>query len=140
MPYGLRVVSKVLLTFAFVIPAITLILLFAHGQNSHFVIDGKQVTYEEFLHRGGFFQFFLIGIYSAILAYGFLSAARWSRPLCFLPFVVSFILAFTHQPPPLVIAICDYSSLVMSVALFVWYLFYRRSVRDYYSKIQAPVA
>ncbi len=141
MPYGLRVVSKVLLIFAFVFPIFTLILLLAHGQHSHFVINGKQVTYEEFLHRGGFLQFFLIGIYSAILVYGFLHASRWSRPLCFLPFAISLFLAVFHSSQaPLATALYGYLSLICSAALLSWYLFYRQTVRDYYARTQKPAA
>ncbi|HEY1716846.1 MAG TPA: hypothetical protein VGH42_00965 [Verrucomicrobiae bacterium] len=93
MPYGLRVVSKVLLTFAFVFPIFTLLLILPHGSNAHYSINGTPVTYDEFLKRGHFSVFFLIGIYSGILVYGFICASRWSRPFCFFPFAVSLIMA-----------------------------------------------
>ena len=140
MPYGLRVVSKILLTFAFVFPIFTLLLVLPHGRDAHYSINGTPVTYDEFLRRGHFLPFFFIGIYSGILAFGFIRASRWSRPFCFLPLVVSFIMALAHHQPSFAVALYDYSSLVLSVALFVWYLFFRQSVRDYYSRTQAPVA
>lgn len=136
MPYGLRVVSRVLITFAFIFPTTTLIMLLAHGKYSHFVINGKQVSYEEFVQRGGFLFLFIIGIYSIILVYGLLRASSWSRPLCFLPFVVSLILAIFHGQPPLSVALRYYLSLACGISILVWYLFYRRTVTDYYAKMR----
>jgi hypothetical protein len=140
MPFGLRIVSKVLLVFAFVFPIFTLLLVLPYGRGIHYSVNGASVTYDEFLRRGHFIPFVFIGIYSGILACGFIRAARWSRPLCFLPFAVSFILAFIHHQPPLTVAVYDYLSLSLLVALLAWYLFFRQTVRDYYAKTQAPAA
>jgi len=134
MPNGLRVVSKVLLTFAFVFPIFTLLLVMPHGRDAHYSINGTPVTYDEFLRHGHFVPFFLIGIYSGILAYGFIRASRWSRPFCFLPFIVSFITAIIYHPPPLAVVLYNCVSLVLTAAILGWYLFFRQSVRDYYDK------
>src|SRR5450432_3693227 len=117
MPYGLRVVSRVLLTFAFVFPIFTLLLVLPLGRGVHYSINGTPVTYDEFLRRSHFLSFFLVGICSGILAYGFIRASRWSRPVCFLPFVVSFITAFIYHKPSLAAALYDCLSLVLTVAL-----------------------
>ena len=139
MPYGLRVVSRVLLIFAFFFPIFTVLLVLPLGRHAHYSINGTPVTYDEFLRRGHFLPFFLIGIYSGILAYGLIRASRWSRPCCFLPIAVSFIMAFIHHQPPLAVALYDYLSLILTVALLAWYLFFRQTVRDYYAKVQEPV-
>jgi len=138
MPYGLRIVSRVLLIFAFVFPIFTLLLVLPHGRDVHYSINGTPVTYDEFLRRGHFVPFFLIGIYSGILAYGFIRASRWSRPICFLPFFMLFITGIIYHQPPLAVALYDCLILVLQVTLLGWYLFYRQSVRDYY--VKTPVA
>jgi hypothetical protein len=136
MPYGLRVLSKVLLVFAFVLPILAVILLLTHGAHFQFFINGKQVTYDEFMRQRGFFHLFLFGIFCAILVYGFLHASRWSRPMCFLPLAVQFILSLFHPQPPLSVALRNYLILICEVTLLAWYLFYRGTVKNYYSRMQ----
>lgn len=140
MPYGLRVVSRVLLGFALVIPPTAVITLLTHGQFSHFVINDKQVSYDEFLRRGGFLVVFFIWIFSAVLAFGFLRAASWSRPLCFFPFVVMFVMVIWRRQTTLSAALYDFLVLGCEVAILVWYLFFRQTVKDYYGKTQQPTA
>ena len=137
MPYGLRVLTKVLLIFAFIFPIVTVISLLSHGSHFYFVISGKQVTYDEFLRRGGFLTFFLIGIYCAILVFGFLRASGWSRPLLLLPPVASPIFAVIYHH---VVPFYNYLISLFGIALLVWYLFFRQTVRDYYARTHEPVA
>lgn len=138
MPYGLRVLSRVHLWFAFLFPASTLILLLMHGPNSpfSFSVGGKHVTYEEFLRSGGFLWFFLFGIYSGVLAFGFLRATRWSRPLCFLPTFVWLFATILHPKRLFSIAVYHYLIFACEVGLLVWYLFFRRTVRDYFARMR----
>jgi hypothetical protein len=138
MPRGLSVLTNVLLLFAVLFPLLTLLLLVAHGRDSHFVINGTQVTYDDFGRRGGFLTFFLIGVYCAVLVYGFLHASCWSRPLLLLPFIVSPILTFIRYHGTL--APYNYLISFLAIALLVWYLFFRQTVRDYYAKIDEPLA
>ena len=134
MPYGLRVLTKVLLLFAFVFPVIAIISILMHGGSTYYSIGDKQVTYDEFTRKSGFLQSFLTGIYCATLVYGFVHATRWSRPLCFLPFTMSFIYGLFHpQPPPS--PTLNYVMLICQVTLLAWYLYYRQTVKDYYAKI-----
>jgi hypothetical protein len=136
MPYGLRVASRVHLGFAFGFPIMALLFMLPHGQNAHYLINGTPVTYDEFLRHVPFRLFFLFGIYSGILTYGLIRATNWSRPLCFLPFAISFILALIYRQPPLAVALCNSLSPVLIMAFLAWYLFYRQSVRDYYAMIR----
>lgn len=79
-------------------------------------------------------MFFLIGIYSAILVYGFLHAHRWSRPLCFLPFAISLAMALIRPPSSLGLVLYACSGPSLAVALLVWYLFFHQPVRNYFAK------
>ncbi|HEY1788381.1 MAG TPA: hypothetical protein VGJ73_09515 [Verrucomicrobiae bacterium] len=139
MPYGLRLISNLSLLFTFIVPAIVVITLLAHGQYSRFEINGRQVTYEQFWQGGGFLAAFLFGIYCALLAYGLLRASRWSRPLCLLPPVVFSILILFHRQPSPAVALYNCLGLACEAALLVWYLFYRRTVRDYYASAREPM-
>ena len=137
MPRGLSVLANVLLLFAVLFPVLTVLMLVLHGYSSHFVMNGKQVSYEEFWQRGGFLTFFLIGIYCAVVVYGLLRASRWSRPLLLLPWVAGPILAVIHHHTTL--TLYNYLSGLFSAALLVWYLYFRQTVRDYYAKTHKPV-
>src|SRR5215472_3886454 len=130
MPYGLRVVSRVLLGFAILIPIMTVLSMLS-GNHGHYSINGKSVSYDEFFHRGGFVMCFLIGIYCAVLVYGFLCAHRWSRLLCFLPLAISLALALIHPPPSPGLALYTWVSLSLAVAFLVWYLFFHQPVKNY---------
>ncbi|MGA2281564.1 MAG: hypothetical protein ABSG80_14820 [Verrucomicrobiota bacterium] len=138
MPRGLSVLTNAFLLFAVLFPVVTLLLLVAHGHDSYFVINGTQVTYDEFWRRGGFWTFLLVGIYCAVLVYGFLHASRWSRPLFLLPCVVGPILAVIYHHTTL--TLYNYLSGLFGTALLVWYLYFRQTVRDYYAKTHKPVA
>jgi surface polysaccharide O-acyltransferase-like enzyme len=141
MPRGLSVLTNVLLLFAVLFPVITLLILVgAHNHDARFIIDGRQATYDEFWRRNGYLSylpFFIIGIYSGILAYGFLHASRWSRPLLVLPFIVSFVLDVIYHHATL--AFYRYLSPLLFITLLVWYLFFRQTVGDYYAKTHKPV-
>jgi predicted membrane-bound spermidine synthase len=137
MPHGLSVLTNVFLLFAFLSPAFTLVCLLAYVLGNH-SISGVQVSYSEFWRRMHLLTFFGLGIYSAVLAFGFLHATRWSRPLLLLPFVCSPILGVIHRSSTF--TLYNYVSALFTIILFAWYLFFRQTVRDYYAKTQNPVA
>jgi surface polysaccharide O-acyltransferase-like enzyme len=139
MPYGLRVVSRVFIAFAILFPVITILSILPYGQNAHYSINGTSVTYNEFLKRGTFLPFFLIGIYSGILACGLIRVSRWSRPLCLLPFIVAFISCFFQKQPSLAVAAADYLIQVLMITLLTWYLFFRQPVKDYFAAKQVSL-
>jgi hypothetical protein len=137
MPRGLSVLTRVFLVFAIIIPVIILLTVAAQGRYSYFVLNGRQVSYQEFWRDGGLLTFLIIAIYSAILVYGFLHASRWSRPLLLLPFIALPIWGmFRHATFSLYGAL----SSVFTIAILVWYLFFRRTVRDYYRRADEPAA
>ena len=137
MPRALAVLASVLLLFAVLFPVGTVLLLVLHGYDSHFVMNGKQVPYDEFWRRGGFLTSFIIGIYCAALVYGLLRASRWSRLLLVFPFIVSFVLDVIYNHATL--AFYRYLSPLLFITLLVWYLFFRQTVRDYYARTHKPV-
>jgi peptidoglycan/LPS O-acetylase OafA/YrhL len=74
MPPGLRVATFLCSVFGILAP----VSLLPFGTHR---IDGVTVGFAEFWQRGGGPVFFALGIGCALLAYGFLRARRWSRPL-----------------------------------------------------------
>jgi hypothetical protein len=107
-------------------------------RDSHYVINGTQVTRDEFLIRGGFLTMFCIGVYCGVAAYGLLHASRWSRPLLLLPPVAGPILAVIRHSTTM--TVYNYMSSVIIIALWVWYLFFRQTVKDYFAKKTNPIA
>jgi hypothetical protein len=117
--------------FAFLLPVFTLLLLILPAPDSGYAINGAQVTRDEYLIRSGFLTMFCTGVYCGVVAYGLLYASRWSRPLLLLPPVVN--LAFAVIRHHATATFYDYLSSVIIIALLIWYLFFRQTVRDYFA-------
>ena len=118
MPFGIRLLS-VLCVFA---P------IFAFG--FYFRSDSKVPV--------GLPKVLLIAIGSAVFVYGFLRATWWSRPLVMLYLVVASIEALFQKHATY--SFWHYLGMVFGLGVFVWILFLRRDVRDYYAKAHDPVA
>jgi hypothetical protein len=138
MPRGLSLLTNLLMLFAFLFPVLTILTLTLPVSNSHFVINGAQVTRDEFLRRDGFLPFLCVGVYCGVAAYGLLHASRWSRPLLLLPPVAGSVLAVIRHSTTMTVYNC--MSSVIIIALGVWYLFFRQTVRDYFAAKNQPVA
>lgn len=120
MPYGLRSVTRVCLLFTVFLP----LSLLPFGD--HF-IGGHRVSFGEFWIRGGGVFFFSLGVFFALIAYGFLHATRWSRLLCILPpLVYGVYFAFNRN-----VLVGVFQALVFEF-IIVWYLFWKSTVKDYY--------
>lgn len=123
MPYGLRNITCLCLVFTLFLPAAFL----PFGEHS---IDGVQVSFTEFWERGGGPLVAGIGVTCGVLAYGFIRARRWVRPLAVLPgFLLAVIVLLFERP---------FNAEVIAAVLFfgclpMWYLYRRRPVRDYFS-------
>jgi hypothetical protein len=138
MPRGLWLLTNLLMLFAFLWPVIALLLLILPAPHSGYAINGEQVTRNEFLICGGFLTMFCIGVYCGVTAYGLLHASRWSRPLLLLPPVVGPVLAVIRHSTTM--TAYNYLSSVIIIALGVWYLFFRQTVRDYFAAKNQPIA
>jgi hypothetical protein len=136
MPRGLSLLTNLFLLFAFIFPAFSLICLLSYALGNH-SINGVQLSFGDFWRRMQLLIPFGVGIYSALIAYGFLRATRWSRPLFVLPCVASLVLGVIHYTT---LTLYGCLSSLVGVALPVWYLFFRHTVRDYYARAQQPVA
>ncbi|MFZ0826009.1 MAG: hypothetical protein WAO02_01170 [Verrucomicrobiia bacterium] len=120
MPFGIRLLS-VLCVFA---PTFG---LWLHFQSADGLPDYV-----------GLPKVLLIAICSAVFLYGFLLAARWSRPLLMLYLAVGSIWAiFQHHAT---YSFTDYLGLLATDAFIVWILCFRRDVRDYYARAHESLA
>lgn len=122
MPKGLRVVTGMCMIFTLFFPM-------AFVPFGTCMIDGAPVSFSEFWRRGGGPLFMVTGIVCALLAYGFIYARRWVRPLA-LAFGWSLVvISILHDPT-------FSTDLLIVVLLFgclpAWYLYFRRPVRDYF--------
>lgn len=124
MPFVLRIVTQMLLILILFLPAS----LMPFGEHS---IDGQLVTFVEFWKQGGGPVFALLGIVASTLAYGFIRARFWSRPvsiLCFLGFA-----SITIWEDPRMNA----ENLIIAIGVVVlWpgYLYLSKRVRRYFSE------
>jgi len=138
MPRGLAVFTKVFLIFAAIFPVLTLLLtllpLLDHGHYIHYTMNGTEVTYDEFARRSGFVWFVLVGFFCGVTAYGLLHASRWSRPLVVLPVATSPVFAvwvvIQHHRP---LSPAPFFISFFTLALVIWYLYFRQTVRDYFA-------
>jgi hypothetical protein len=80
----------------------------------------------------------LIAIGSAVFVYGFLLATRWSRPLLTLYLVAGSIWAIIQHHATY--SFSDYLGLLATIGFIVWILYFRRDVRDYYTRAYESVA
>jgi hypothetical protein len=79
----------------------------------------------------------LIVVGSAVFAYGFLRATRWSRPLLMLYLVIGSSWAiFMHHAT---YSFSNYFALLVTDGFIVWILYFRRDVRDYYARMRESV-
>lgn len=102
--------------------------------------DGHNLSYRDAWARGYIPAYFCFGILSAFQAYGFLKARRWSRPL-FPVFLTALItmdiwldLAPAGRPDTAEITLN-----LLLIALLLWYLFFKQSVRTYFDCKQPPI-
>jgi hypothetical protein len=79
----------------------------------------------------------LIAAGSVVVIYGFLQATRWSRPLLMLYLVAGSIWAiFRHHAT---YSFLDYLGLLAPNGFFLWILYFKRDVREYYVKAAPTV-
>ena len=80
----------------------------------------------------------LITICCGVFVYGFLRATWWSRPLVILYLTGASISAIVQHYATY--SFLNYLGLVFGIGIFLWILFFRRDVREYYAKTYDPVA
>jgi hypothetical protein len=124
MPWGLRLVTLCCLCWSLAIPFILVPLPIGYSYN------GEEVSWFEFWRRGAGLIVFTIGCFAAVIAYGFIHARRWSR-LLFVFSVTVFLVCNILASGSGRVATIVLS--VFVIALVVWYFFYRKPVRVYFS-------
>lgn len=130
MPAGLRVVTFLCALFSILAP----LSLLPSGEHR---IDGVPVGFGEFWRRGGGPVVFSLGVAFALLAYGFLRARRWSRPLFVLVVLALTLPALLFEPA------AQREAFIVSVVLSglaFWYVFHRRTVREYFTRAHENAA
>jgi len=92
-------------------------------------INGQQVTFEEFWHRGGGPIFFIAGILFSITGYGFVHSRNWSRYL-FTALRVAILLSYPF------FGTLDWQVLfcLVWVGFVIYYLFWLPSAREYFGE------
>jgi hypothetical protein len=118
MPFGIRLLSGLCV--------FTPILVF-----SFYIRGDSQVPV-------GLPKVLLIAIGSAVFAYGFLLATRWSRPLMMLYQAGALIWAVIQNHATY--SLSDYLGWLVTIGFIVWILYFRRDVRDYYARAHETVA
>lgn len=118
MPYGLRLLTG----FCVFEPILAL---------GFYVRDDPQV-------HVGLSEVSLIAICCAVFVYGFMQAARWSRPLVMLCLVGTLILAIFQNHAGYSLA--DSLGRLFAIGLIAWVLYFRHDVRDYYAGAHKTVA
>ena len=131
MPYWLRIVSRVFLTFAFVFPVFAL-LIAVFGKSN---LAGKEVSQNNFFDA---LLILLMGIFFGVLVYGFVHATRWVRPLCFLLVLTPYLDALADHLSLIHIRMLFYLNSAAWLALVTWYLYFYQPVKDYFALSQKP--
>lgn len=122
MPKGLRLATMLSLIFTLFLP----VAFIPFGRHS---VDGVDVLFAEFWRRGGGPIFVCIGAISVLFAYGFIRACRWIRPVVVVLGWCLVILAIVDDHQFSVDLVIMF---LFSGCLPVWYLYFRRPVRDYF--------
>jgi hypothetical protein len=123
MPAGLRNITCLCLVFTLFLPAAFL----PFGERS---IDGVHVSFTAFWDLGGGPLCAGIGIVSAVLAYGFIRARRWVRPIVVGPGCVLAILILLKERR----VTFDLTLVVLTLGVVpIWYFYFRHSVRTYFA-------
>jgi hypothetical protein len=124
MPIGIRLITGLCLLMS-------VFLLVAFLPFGDFAIDDTPVSFAEFWRRGGGLVFCVTGATFAFLAYGFIRARRWARFVFIIAGCAITLKAFLDdrelKPDNIIV-------FLVMVAVPVWYLFFRRSVTDYFSQ------
>ncbi len=132
MPRGLAMFTKVFLVFAFLFPPIFLLVLLSYPLGNHTIKGVPVFTFGEFWQR-----------MEPSLALGFaVGVTRWWLKIraglvahhfrtCVL---FGFVIHHATSTAP------NYLFSLLSLAFFVWYLFFRQTVKDYYARAREPVA
>ncbi len=113
--------------------------LFAVGAatpGGNFTINGRAVTYSEFWRSGAGPLFVLIGVILPITGYAFVKRKSWGRFL-FAGLLVAINIATMVMDEFMTAELVSPSDFVWSLAsmaLLVWYLFFKQSVKDYFTK------
>jgi len=126
MPLGLRIATLWCAMFSTFLAAALL-------PGAMYFIDDVPVGLTEFWRRGGGPVFFSVGAVHALLVYGLLGARRWSRPLFVLVILVLTSAAVYLEPAARGEGVA--LSIVLT-GLSFWYMFYRRTVRAYFSSLR----
>lgn len=121
MPSGLRTATFLCALFSVCVP-----LSFLPGWH----INDTPVSITEFWLCGGGPIVFTFGIVCGLLAYGFLCARRWSRSL-FVIAILSLTFPAVYFDPAAQVE--SFAIPVVFGALAFWYVFYRKTVRIYFS-------
>jgi hypothetical protein len=130
MPAGLRTATFLCALFSIFAP----VSLLPFGT---YAVDGVPVSLAEFWQRGGGPIYFGFGVGSALLVYGFLRARRWSRPLFVIAILSLALPAVWFESAAWGEAIAASAALS---ALVFWYIYHRRTVREYFSRVHDDAA
>ena len=124
MPIGLRLITGLCLLMSVFLPMAFLPFV-------DFTIDDTPVSFGEFWRRGGGLVFCVTGTIFAFLAYGFILARRWARFVFIIAGCAITLKAVLddHKLKPDNIIV-----FLLLIAVPAWYLFFRRSVTDYFSQ------
>ena len=125
MPRGLRLATGLCLIFTLFIPSAFL----PFGE--HWV-NGVHVSFSEFWRQGGGPAFVGVGVISMLFAYGFIRARRWIRPVAVI-FGWGLVIWIITSDRRLSFDVAI--PFFMFGCLPTWYLYYRRSVREYFGVI-----
>ena len=120
MPVGLRMIMWGCFIGILFIP----LALVPGGGHS---INGELVSFTEFWRRGGGPVFVAVGVLLPVIGYGIATRKGWSRYLFIGFLVVTSLLSFAFHPNAE-----DVISFLF-IGLMTWYLFWRRSVSDYFA-------
>ena len=102
----------------------------------NFTINGQEVSHAEFWRFGGGPLFVLVGIVFPITGYAFAKRKAWGRFLFtgfFFAGIITMLIAGQFVPVYRMRPV-DFIQYPISMALLVWYLFFKRSVREYFNK------
>ena len=122
MPRHLQTITRISILFTLLIP-------FSFIPVGKHLVDHQPVTFSEWWWRGQGVGFFLFGIFSAIAAFGLVTASKWSRFLCAtVPFWYAVGLAIHPQN----ITLIRVAEIVVGECIIIWYFFFNDSVKVFY--------
>jgi len=129
------VILKVLTGICFAM-ALCLVVAAIPVPHMHYEINGHDVSYADFWKLGGGPLFVVAGIVLPLSGFGFVNRKHWGRYLCTGFFVIGSLFQFfagLFIPVYKTDASVQLSYAVF-VAVLVWYLFCKQSVKEYFSE------